>query len=243
MNPIKLVNPLQYPVAVLAGGILLVGGVRIANLPSFVMLPVAAAIATGGSSWLQTREPNWTLLENPQLERELQGIRQQAKLLADRAEQLRNEASQLLIESRQMDWLVNVQVVCDRALELPFQIDELSKRMRGSDSLLSPEELQKQLSEVEKRISSSHGVAREQMLKLAESLKRNIQLARHGQDARQAQVLNLSTLIQDSAGVLQQIQNKLRTADLTDAAATMELQELSHELQSFQENVALLVEQ
>jgi hypothetical protein len=42
----KLANPLNYPLAVLAGGIVLVVGVRLANLSSVVMLPFAAVIAT-----------------------------------------------------------------------------------------------------------------------------------------------------------------------------------------------------
>ena len=49
----KLVNPLLYPLAVLAGGITLLVGVRIARLPSLVMLPTAALITVAGTSWLK----------------------------------------------------------------------------------------------------------------------------------------------------------------------------------------------
>ena len=52
---------------------------------------------------------------------------------------------------------------------------------------------------------------------------------------------SLYTLIQDSAGVLQQIQNKLRTADLTDIQQINELQASTDELTSLQDNFAFLV--
>jgi hypothetical protein len=72
-------------------------------------------------------------------------------------------------------------------------------------------------------------------------LLRNIQLARQGQDARQAQVVSLSTMILDAGGVLQQVQNKLRTADLNNSDQVMELRQWCEELRSFEENVDLLV--
>lgn len=237
----KFVNPLYYPWAVLAGGIALVIGVRVAALPSVVMLPVAAGIATAGASWLKSREPETFNLDNPELERELQAVRASARLLADKANALRLEAAKLLTDSFQMELLATVQYACDRADELPAKIDHLARRFQGNDSLLSVSDLQQQLVEVENKLRSSSGVSKEQLNQLAQSLQRNIQLARQGQDARQAQVVSLSTLIQDSAGVLQELQNKLRSVDLTDSAQTMELRSLSDALSSFQENVDLLV--
>lgn len=237
----KLANPLDYPIAVLAGATALVVGVRIAQLPSIVMLPVAAAVATAGAVVLKSREPEHFNLDNPQLERELQSVRASARALADKANALRLEAARLLSDSFAIELLAAVQLACDRAVELPAKIDQLARRLQGSDSLLSANDLQQQLGEVQSRLKSSSGAAQEQLSKLATSLKRNIQLARQGQDARQAQVVSLSTLILDSAGVLQEMQNRLRTADLADAAQTLELRSLSDELRMFQENVDLLV--
>jgi uncharacterized membrane protein len=180
-------------------------------------------------------------LENPALERELQSVRQQASDLAERANALRAEAIRLLTQVNQMELLGAVQYVCDRVQELPVKVDELARRMHGADSLLSVTGLQQQLQEVEAKQDASSGLARESLQKLADSLQRNIELARQGQDARQAQVISLSTLILDAAGVLQALQNKLRTADLTNATETMEVRSLSDELNSFQESVDLLV--
>lgn len=235
-----MANPFHYPLAVLVGAIALVIGVRVARLPSVVMLPAAAAITAIGAIALKSQEPE-RLLDNPELERELQAVRASARALADRANALRLEAARLLTNADQIELLTAVQYACDRAVELPAKIDQLARRMQGADSLLSTDELQRQLAQVQTQLRSSSGAAREQRSKLAASLRRNIQLARQGQDARQAQVANLSTLILDSAGVLQAMQNRLRTANLADAAETLELRSLSDELRDFQENVDLLI--
>lgn len=235
----KLVNPLYYPVAVLAGAIALVVGVRVAKLPSVVMLPSAVAIATLGAAALKAQEPEIGL--DPALEPELIAVRQQAALVANKASDFMDEATRLLTRVNQLELLGNVQYACDRAKELPTKIDQLIKRIHGADSLLSITDLQQQLNEVEAKLQKSSGAAQVQLTKLADTLRRNIQLARQGQDSRQAQVTSLSTLIQDAAGVLQELQNKLRTADLTNASEAMELRSLSEELKFAQENVDLMV--
>ena len=237
----KFANPLNYPLAVLIGGIVLFVGVRLAKLPSVVMLPAAIAIALGGASVQKSREPERLDLGNPALERELESVKQQVNQLAQKAETLRSEAEKLLTSSTQINLLAAVQYACDRALELPAKIDQLARRLYGSDSLLSVSELQQQLAEVHAKQQQSSGVARQQLNQLSESLQRNLRLARQGQDARQAQVISLSTLIIDSAGILQQLQNRLRTSDLNDSAQIQELRSLSEELSSFHENVDLLV--
>ena len=55
-----------------------------------------------------------------------------------------------------------------------------------------------------------------------------------------AQVINLATLIQDAAGVLQELQNKLGSFDFSNAAPTMALRHCEQR-GNFQENVDLLV--
>jgi len=239
----KLANPLYYPLAVLVGALVLILGVRVARLPGLVMLPVAAAIATVGAAVLQGREPETLGLENPALEQDLMQVQQQARNLAERAESLRTEATRLLTDVHELELLGVVQYACDRTQELPDQITQLAKRLQGADSLLSVEELQHQLQTVESRISSSSGIARQSQEQLAASLRRNITLAQQGQDARQAQVVSLSTQILDAAGVLQSLQNKLRTADLTSAQDTGELRSLSEDLKQLQANVEVLVSQ
>jgi hypothetical protein len=237
----SIANPLYYPLSVLAGAVVLFTSVRLVNLPNVFAVPLAIAVAMGGAALQKARLPTTPDLENPALERELLLARQQARELAAQANTLRAEADRLLTEANQLDLLSTVQYACDRAEELPSKIDHLSRRMQGSDSLLAVDELEKQLREVDSKLHSSSGIAQEQLHRLADSLRRNIQLAQQGQDARQAQVVSLSTLILDSAGVLQSMQNQLRTVDLEDNSQTQELRLLSDELRQFQENVDLLV--
>ncbi|MGD1852996.1 MAG: hypothetical protein ACFB2W_01980 [Leptolyngbyaceae cyanobacterium] len=237
----KLANPLQYPLAVLAGSIFLVGSVRLIRLPSVVAIPGAVAITVLGAAVFESRSPDRVELTNKAIDREFQQVRQQAVALGERADELNVEATKLLTASAQIELLGVVQYACDRTQELPQKIDRLARRMEGSDALLSVDELEQQLQQAEIKVRNSKGVAQEQWGKLANSLKRNIALARQGEDARQAQLANLSTLIAESGGVLQQLQNKLRTADLTSSVAADELRELSDEVKGFQENVDVLI--
>jgi chromosome segregation ATPase len=237
----KFVNPLQYPLAVLMGAIVLVGGVRFAKLSPIIILPMAAAIATGGALLLKAREPESFNLDNAALEQELRSVQQQAQTLATKATALRAEAARLMTEVTQMELLVAVQYACDRASELPAKFTHLAQRLQGGDSLLSVQELQQQLNTASSRRETSQGVARDQLNHLINSLQQNLNLARQGQDARQAQVISLSTLISDSAGVLQQMQNQLRTLNVQDAQQSSELQALSDNLKLFQENVDLII--
>jgi chromosome segregation ATPase len=239
----KLANPLRYPLAVLVGGLTLVVGVRLVRLPSVVVLPGAAAIATLGATALKSRQPNTPpALENPHLERELQKTRQQALSLTQQATALQSEAQRLLTEPHQLELLGTVQYGCDRTHELPAQVDLLAQRLQGKDSLLSIADLERQLAEAEQRRHSSSGAARQQCEALIASLQRNLKLAKQGKDAREAQVISLSILIQDMAGVLQQLQNTLRTADLGSSGAADEVRNLSQELSSMQENMKVLIE-
>lgn len=237
----KLANPLYYPFAVLAGGITLILGVRLVQLPSPIMLPVAAGIAVAGASFLKSREPQSFELNSPELEQEITSLKTSALALANKSNELRLEAKKLLNDSFQMELLAAVQISCDRILELPAKIDNLAWRLQGTNSLLSVSELQQQLAEVQQKHRSSSGMAKQHLSQLIESLKRNIQLAQEGQDTRLAQIVSISTQIQDSAGVLQRLQNKLNSSDLTDSEQINELQLLNDELSSLQENIDLLI--
>ncbi|MEM1369714.1 MAG: hypothetical protein AAGG02_17215 [Cyanobacteria bacterium P01_H01_bin.15] len=238
----KLANPLNYPLMVLAGGVVLVLGVRLARVPLAIALPVSAAVSVLGSSTVATRKPPGLDLDNPQLERELTSVKQQAIALSTQAEALRVEASKSLESSEDLDLLTTVQYACDRVLELPRKIDSLSRRLHGGDSLLSVDEIQRQLRDVQRKQIQASGMVRQQLDQLAISLTRNLQLAKQGEDARQAQVTALSTLIVDGAGTLQSLQNQLRTSDFTDSSKRAELQSLSEELKQFQENMDILVD-
>lgn len=237
----KLVNPLLYPWAILAGGIALVVGSRLVQLPSYVSLPVAAAIATGLAIPLNKQESQKIRLDNPALVREIKSVKRRSQLLAEKAQELRTEAQQVLTSSTQLELLAAIEYACDRVLELPAKIDQLAQKLQGADSLLSPEKLAQQLTGVQAKVRGSSGVAQQQLEQLANSLENNLQLAQQGEDARQAQVVSLTTLVTESAGVLQQFQNRLRTSNLNNSVEINELKVLSEELKSMQDNVDLLI--
>ena len=231
----KVANPLNYPLAVLIAGISLFVGVRVVNLSNKIVLPTTVLIAFLGSAIL-AKDDNQIDLENKLLTQELKSVQQEANLLVNKAEELRLEAKKLLHDSWQIDLLTAVEYACDRTLELPSKIEALSKKISGGDSLLSVEELEKKLLGINKKKRATHGIARIQLEKIEASLQRNINLAKQGESARQAQVFSLTNLITDSAGILQQLQNKFRTADLTNSAELKDIQVLSEELSTIQEN-------
>jgi hypothetical protein len=226
----KLANPLNYPIAVLAGGVVLFVGVRSIGLPSTAVIPASVGVAVAGASYLKSRQGESLALNNPELAAQLQAIRALAATLAAKSQDLRSEATRLLTSSEQIELLAAVQINCDRTLELPSKIDNLAKRFKGDDSILSVRELQWQLAEVRQKLRSSSGIASQHLNQLETSLQRNIDLAQEGQDTRLAQILNLSTIVQNSAGVLQRLQNQLRQASLSDSEQIEELRLLSDEL-------------
>jgi hypothetical protein len=242
----KWINPLYSPAAVLVGCITLVLGVRLTKVSSVIVVPTAIAVSTLTAMLLSPAvgkmSPAKNPAQNPAFETELAAMRQQAQTLAQKAQKLSAEAHQILSTSPYMELLGTVQFACERTCELPAKIDELTLRLQGEDSILSIGELQRQLREVQNKLKTNPGeAAQAQLHKLADSLQRNIQLTQQGQDARQAQVLSLSTLISESAGVLQTMKNQLRSLNLEDATQAAQLQSLSNELRDFQENLDLLV--
>ena len=211
------------------------------RLPSVVAAPGAVAIATLGASALKTREPETLGLDNPHLEKALRQAKAQAVQLAAQANDLQAESIQLLTATHQVELLGIVQYACDRARELPAKLDTLIDRLHHRGALLSVANLETQLKEAEHKQRTSSGVAQAQWERLAKSLERNIALAQQGEDAREAQVVNLSTLIVDAGGVLQQLQNKLRSADLESDRQTGELRDLGLELNNLQESMDVLM--
>jgi hypothetical protein len=238
----KLANPLYYPLAVAAGGVVLVLTVRFANFSIAIALPISAVIATSGAVFLKRNEPESLGIGDPELELEIVTVKQQAIALTQQAQVLRVESGKLLAEADQMDLLVAVQYACDRASEFPSKIDLLVQKLKGGNALLSVQDLEQQLMQVKQKLRNSTGIAATQLQTLAAGLQRNIDLVRGGESARQAQVASLATLIVDASGVLQALQNKLRVVNLTDLQQTAELRSLTDELSCFLSHIPLVME-
>lgn len=235
------VNPLEHWPAVLVAAVVLVVGVRLLGQPWWLMLPIGVVMACLGAVFLASRARAHLGFADRDLIRELQTARQQARDLAAGAKDLQQEAERLLTRPDQLDLLGTVQFCCDRVGELPQKLEDLARRLQGGEALLSIDQLQQQRKRVKRDLAESRGAAKEQLQVLLTSLERNIELAQQGSDARQAQVLSLSTLIASTAGVLQQLQNKLRTADLRDQRQQAELKSLSEALSGAQANLDVWV--
>jgi hypothetical protein len=239
----SLANPLIYPLSVLVGGITLVVSVRLANLPSAIAVPMAIGVATVGAGMIKTFRPERLNLGNPDLERHLKAVIDSASALIGAASALSVEADKLLTESDQIELLAAVKYACDRTIALPDEIKLLAKRMSGANSLLMVNELKREINKVQNKLSASSGVERDELQKLKVSLENNLQLAQQGQDARKAQVINLDRLITAQAGILQQLQNKLRTSDLHNNSQVVELRSLSNDISDIYSNLNQLIAQ
>ncbi|MCS6781797.1 MAG: hypothetical protein RMI89_06630 [Gloeomargarita sp. SKYBB_i_bin120] len=235
----SLVNPLHYPLAVFLGVLVWVVGVRVGSLPRLLVVPVGVGVALGASGFLHQRELQARL--DPALARQISDLRQQVHRLVEGAEQVRAEAARLLADAPDFDLLITVQEVCDQVQTLPQAVEQQLARLRQMDeAVLSVETLERQLAQVQRQQRHVGPAASEQFAQLAASLARNIQLAKAGQDIRSAHLTALATLVQDAAGVLQQLQNQLRAMEVGNPRQRQEVQALSETLRGFEQQMTIL---
>lgn len=234
-----LVNPLHYPLAVFLGVVVWVVGVRVWFWPRLVVLPVGVLVTLAVSWWLHQRESQAVL--DPAVARQVQQLRQQVQALVAGAERVRAEAARLLAEAPDWDLLVTVQEVCDQVQTLPQAVEQQLQRLQQLDeAVLSVRALEQQLAQVRRQQRQASPPAAAQFEQLAATLERNIQLAQAGQDTRLAQLAALATLVQETAGVLQQLQNHLRAIDLGNQRQVAEVRTLSDTLRSLEQQMTIL---
>jgi hypothetical protein len=238
----KIANPFYYPVSVLIGGLALVLGIRWLGMPNLVILPSSVALTVLSATGLKARELDPKEILKRQLTQQLEEVRHLSEQLGQKTETLRQEANQKLSQNQfELDLLIAVQEICDFNQEIPKIIAEIEQKFSKNESVLSIEQLNHQLLEVNKKVTSSSGSVRKQLEQLAVSLERNLNLAKTGEDTRQAQIFNLHRIIQDAAGSLQQLQNQLRTANLSKTEDIQTLKFLTEEIKNQQEQFAILV--
>jgi len=240
---VPLVNPLHYPTAIFSAALVLVLGVRVWGLPRWLMVPVAVVMALGGSWLLHWREAQQPLFADPALTREIQQLRQQVNSLVQAAQKVQAEAARLLVDDPDLDLLVAVQEVCQQVQSLPQAVDQRVQRLYQTDydAVLSVADLEKQLAQVRRQKRRVGSLAGAQLDRLEATLVRNIELAQRGQDTRLAQIAALVTLVQGTAGVLQQLQNQLRTFDIRNQQQLQQVRSLSETLQDCERQMTILV--
>ncbi len=224
-----LINPLPYPTAIF--GAALVVGVRVFWLPRWLMLVVALA----GSYLLYQRERQRFPLADPALSREIRELRQQVAFLV--------QAARLLVDAPDLDLLVAVQEVCQQVQNLPQAVEQRVQQLYQTDydAVLSVADLEKQLAQVRRQKQAVGQLAGAQLDQLAATLVRNLAYAQMGQDTRIAQITALVTLVPNTAGILQQLQNQLRTFDIQNQEQLHQLHHLNETLQGFEQQMTMLV--
>ncbi|WP_448379778.1 hypothetical protein [Gloeomargarita sp.] len=226
-----LINPLPYPTAIFGAALVLVVGVRVFWLPRWLMLVVALA----GSYLLYQRERQRFPLADPALSREIRELRQQVAFLV--------QAARLLVDAPDLDLLVAVQEVCQQVQNLPQAVEQRVQQLYQTDydAVLSVADLEKQLAQVRRQKQGVGQLAGAQLDQLAATLVRNLAYAQMGPDTRIAQITALVTLVPNTAGILQQLQNQLRTFDIQNQEQLHQLHHLNETLQGFEQQMTMLV--
>lgn len=239
---VKLTNPFDYPIAILVGGIVLVAGVRLLKTPNLVILPTAAIVATATAMYCKSREPDPEKAAQREVERELTNLKASGRSVAEKAEAVRREAGQLLgHDADYLDLLVRIEETCSPIAEIPTRIEALGERLSRNNSVLSLAELDADLRSAQELLANATGIARQQAGELVESLERNRELAGTGASVNLAKLLNLRVILQNTAGILQELQNQMRLLNRPDLDRVREVEELCERLQSAQNNLDILI--
>ncbi len=238
---VKLTNPFDYPLAILVGGIVLVAGVRFLKTPNLLILPTAAIVATATAMYCKSREPDPEKSARREVERELTNLKASGQSLAEKAETVRREAGQLLgQEADYLELLVRIEEACSSIADIPHRIEELERRLPRSEAVLSLAKLEADLDSARARLTNSTGIARQQAGELVESLERNLELVRTSGSVNLAKLLNLRVTIENTAGILQELQNKIRLSSRPNSERVREVEELCDRLRSAGSNLDIL---
>lgn len=238
---VKLTNPFDYPLAILVGGIVLVAGVRFLKTPNLVILPTAAIVATATAVYCKSREPDPEKSARREVEKELTSLKASGQSLAEKAEAVRRETGQLLgQEADYLELLVRIEEACSSMADIPHRLEELERRLPRSAAVLSLAKLEADLDSARARLTNSTGIARQQAGELVESLERNLELVRTSGSVNLAKLLNLRVMIENTAGILQELQNKIRLSSRPDRERVREVEELCDRLRGARSNLDIL---
>ncbi len=190
-------NPFDYPLAILAGGIILVTGVRLLQLNNYVVIPVSGAVTVGAAIFRDRQQQQKLSLSNdPQ--QSLVIVASQAKRLAQLAAKLNTEAAKILNLDGELELLGQINYICDRLTELPKQLENDESR-----SLLSAGAIERELRTIEAKKDLK-------LQPLVTSLQRNLAMAREKQNLQIERRIAFVTILTEAQGSLQKVQNLLQ---------------------------------
>jgi hypothetical protein len=217
-------NPLDHPLAVAVGGLILVLLVRVGDLPLALGL-LAGVITTLGVAALQARQrprSRFERLHDQRLEAGIDTALARAVGLAQQALSLRQEALLRFTDPGQLEALGTVQLCCDRLGALPDRLRERRPLLDSGGGVLLPvENLAVRLAQEERALlQEADGPLRQERRRLVEQLHRNLEAARLGMDEREARLLALATRLEAIDGGLRQLRRQIdRQWPSTEATA------------------------
>lgn len=239
---VRLTAPLQYSIAILAGGIVLVGGTRSGKIPNSVLFPSVAIVTVVTAIGLKAIEPDPEKLAREEIDRELRNLKVSGQELALRAGFVRQEAGQIL--SREVEYkklFARIEKTCEPFADLVPVIEEFGRRIPRKTAGSCRAELKKELHSARALVSSSQGIARQQTEELVTALEKNLELAKTGNSLTVAKLLQLQAIVQDATELLQDVQNKVRRIHRRGGDRVAEIGELCDRLQGISRTLEILI--
>lgn len=256
----KLINPLQFPLAMASGAGVVLAGVMFGHMPATPMLAVGvfvSFVAAGVQNKLSQQVPERVQKQlKAQLKETLsigsvekalptshQKVLDEALALKSRADELRAQALERLDGAHQLDLLGTLMYACDRAGELPDRLRPMLQRMASEKPVASTLELQQKVQEAEALRAGAKGKAREELERLIATRQVNLRMAEQDGEARDAQLMALSTAVEEATGVLLSLQTRLLRSNLESVEETRALKRLGEEFQGVDERLGALMVQ
>ncbi len=206
-------RPLDDPLAVAAGGVLLVLLVRLVRLP--LPLAITAGVITAiGLAALRHRHRHRgrrRRLHDQRLDAGMEAALIRASQLAQQAEGLRQEALVRFTDADHLDALGAVQLCCDRLAALPESLNQRRTLLDSGGGVPLPEEnLARRLKREQQALrGEAEGPLRRERSRLVEQLRRNLEAARLGMDEREARLLALATRLEVIDGALHHLRRQV----------------------------------
>ena len=222
-RPASWPNPLDYPLAVAAAGLLLVALSQSGLLPLGLALPLAIAVAFALAFWRGTAG-RAEALRDRRVAAAIDAALLRGQQLANQAQALAEEALARFQAEDHLEQLGEVQLCCQRLQALPQRIAERRPLLESGGGVLLPaEQLAERVQREEQALQRERNDSlRRERRRLVEQLRRNLQAAQLGMDERDARLLALSTRLERIDGGLRQLQGQVQrqwSSQEGDAAA------------------------
>jgi hypothetical protein len=206
-------HPLDDPLAVAAGGLVLVALVRGGLLPLPLGITAGVLTTITLAAWRRRRRfgSGSQRRHEARLDAGLDDALRRASELAAQAEVLGQEALLRFTDAAHLEGLGAVRLCCERLQALPGLLARCRPLLEaGAGVLVPPERLARRLAGEEQALRrESEGPLRRERARLVDQLRRNLEAARLGMDEREARLLALATCLEAIDGGLRQLRRQI----------------------------------